>query len=183
MKFGYARVSSSSQDYAAQVEALKAAKCEKIYSEKKSAKNTDRPEFVCLMKAIKLGDTIVVSRLDRLVRSSRDLANVMHELDENGCRFVSLGESWCDTTTDVGKLVMTIMGGIAEFERKLVQSRCAEGIKRAKDRGVKFGRQSVLNPNQRRMVAFRHAQGTTIRDLAKDFNVGVATIVRALKGP
>src|SRR5262249_45996700 len=94
-------------------------------------KNTDRPEFVRLMRAITPGDTIVVSRLDRLVRSSRDLANVMHELDENGCGFVSLGESWCDTTTDVGRLVMTIMGGIAEFERSLIRKRCDEGIERA----------------------------------------------------
>src|SRR5262249_56659422 len=122
-------------------------------------KNTDRPEFVRLMRAITPGDTIVVSRLDRLVRSSRDLANVMHELDENGCGFVSLGESWCDTTTDVGRLVMTVMGGIAEFERKLIRKRCEEGIRRAKRKGTKFGRPTVLDHSQRRRVAERRTTG------------------------
>ena len=112
MKYGYARVSSRSQDHKGQVDNLKAAGCEKIYSEKKSAKNTERPEFLRLMKALKPGDTVVVVRLDRLVRSSRDLANIMHELTEMEVGFVSLRESWCDTTTKFGRLLMTIMGGI-----------------------------------------------------------------------
>jgi DNA invertase Pin-like site-specific DNA recombinase len=121
MKFGYARVSSNTQDHAAQVEALKAAGCERIFSEKASGKSTSgRPEFAKLMKALKHGDVVIVVKLDRLARSSRDLQNILHELQEIGCGFISLGESWCDTTTDVGRLVMTIMGGIAEFERNLI---------------------------------------------------------------
>ena len=135
MKFGYARVSSNTQDHAAQVEALKAAGCERIYSEKASGKSTNgRPEFAKLMKALKHGDVVTVVKLDRLARSSRDLQNILHELQEMGCGFVSLGESWCDTTTDVGRLVMTIMGGIAEFERNLIRKRCEEGIQRANER-------------------------------------------------
>ena len=122
MKIGYARVSSSTQDHAAQVEALKAAGCERIFSEKASGKTTNgRPEFAKLMKALTYGDVVAVVKLDRLARSSRDLQNILHELQEKGCGFVSLGESWCDTTTDVGRLVMTIMGGIAEFERSLIR--------------------------------------------------------------
>jgi DNA invertase Pin-like site-specific DNA recombinase len=118
MRYGYARVSSKSQDYEAQVEALKAADCQKIYSEKKSGKNTkDRPEFNRLMGAIRPGDTVVVMRLDRLARSSRDLANIMHELQEKGCGFVSLWETWCDTTNKFGRLLVTIMGGLNQFER------------------------------------------------------------------
>jgi DNA invertase Pin-like site-specific DNA recombinase len=72
-----------------------------------------------------------LTRLDRLARSSRDLHNILHELKEQGCEFVSLGESWCDTRSDVGRLIMTIMGGIAEFERGLIRSRCEEGIAKA----------------------------------------------------
>jgi DNA invertase Pin-like site-specific DNA recombinase len=151
MKFGYARVSSNTQDHAAQVEALKAAGCERIYSEKASGKSTNgRPEFAKLMKALRYGDVVTVVKLDRLARSSRDLHNILHELQELGCGFVSLGESWCDTTTDVGRLVMTIMGGIAEFERSLIRKRCEEGIQRARRKGTIFGRPSALDPSQRR---------------------------------
>ena len=97
MRNGYARVSSKAQDHAAQVEALKAAGCEKIYSEKQSGKSRDgRPEFGKLMKALLPRDTIVVTKLDRLARSSRDLHNILHELENFSCGFVSLGESWCD---------------------------------------------------------------------------------------
>ena len=94
MKFGYARVSSNTQDHAAQVEALKAAGCERIFSEKASGKSTTgRPEFAKLMKALKPDDVVTVVKLDRFARSSRDLQNILHELQEIGCGFVSLGES------------------------------------------------------------------------------------------
>src|SRR5215831_14985924 len=93
MKFGYARVSSSTQDYAAQIEALKAAGCEQVFSEKRSGKSAkDRPEFNRLMRALAPGDTVVVTKLDRLARSSRDLHNILHELHECQCGFISLGE-------------------------------------------------------------------------------------------
>ena len=138
MKYGYARVSSKGQEYTAQVEALKAAGCERIFSEKASGKSTDgRPEFAKLQKALLPGDTVVVTKLDRLARSSRDLHNIVHELDGLSCGFVSLGESWCDTTTDAGRLMLTIMGGIAEFERGLIRKRTDEGIERARKQGKK----------------------------------------------
>ena len=183
MKYGYARVSSRSQDHKAQIEALKAAGCEIIFSEKKSAKNAERPEFIRLMKALKPSDTVVVVKLDRLVRSSRDLANIMFELDQNNCSFVSLIEAWCDTTTDVGQLVMTIMGGIAEFERKLIHSRCEEGIERGQGAGDQVRPRNALDPSQRREVAQKLANGATVRALQAEYDVGVATIMRALNGP
>jgi DNA invertase Pin-like site-specific DNA recombinase len=182
MRYGYARVSSHGQDYKAQAEALKAAGCEKIYSEKQSAKNTERPEFQRLMRALRPGDTVVVVRLDRLARSSRDLANVMHDLTEMEVGFVSIRESWCDTTTKVGRLLMTIMGGIAEFERELIRERCEEGIARAKAMGRVFGRKPRLDMGQKRKIAQRHAKGATVRDLAEQYEVGVATIHRAING-
>ena len=182
MKFGYARVSSNTQDYAAQVEALKAAGCARIYSEKASGKSTSgRPEFAKLMKALNSGDVVTVVKLDRLARSSRDLQNILHELEEIGCGFVSLGESWCDTTTDVGRLVMTIMGGIAEFERGLIRKRTDEGIDRARKLGKRFGRPERLDDGQKRKIADFYAAGKTIPELAAEYGCGVGTIWRALQ--
>src|SRR5215470_4006445 len=183
MKYGYARVSTKAQDYQAQVEALKAAGCEKIYSEKQSGKSRNgRPEFTKLMKALLPGDTVVVTKLDRLARSSRDLHNILHELQERSCGFLSLGESWCDTTTDIGRLVMTIMGGIAEFERSLIRKRCEEGIERAKRKGTKFGRPTALDTSQKRKIAERYAKGeASMAELAIEYECGEATIWRALQ--
>lgn len=184
MKYGYARVSSKAQDYTAQVEALKDAGCERIFSEKASGKSTNgRPEFAKLLKALLPGDTIVVTKLDRLARSSRDLHNILYQLKELSCGFVSLGESWCDTTTDVGRLMLTIMGGIAEFERGLIRQRTDEGIERAKRQGKKFGRPERLDDGQKRKIAEFYAAGKTMPELAEEYGVGIGTIHRALKGP
>lgn len=175
-------MSSGAQDHTAQIEALKAAGCERVFSEKVSGKSINgRPEFAKLMKTITQGDVLVVSKLDRLARSSRDLQNILHDLQELGCGFVSLGESWCDTTTDVGRLVMTIMGGIAEFERSLIRKRCEEGIQRARRKGTKFGRPAALDHSQRRRLAERYAAGETLAQLAREYEVGEATVWRALQ--
>lgn len=182
MKIGYARVSSKGQNYQGQVAALKAAGCEKIYSEKVSGKNTkDRREFGKLMKALLPGDVVVVSKLDRLARSTRDLANILHDIDQTGCQFVSLHEAWCDTTTPVGRLMTTIMGGIGEFERELIKDRCEEGIERAKAKGTKFGRKVKLTLEQRRVAAERYAKGETMAELAVIYKVSEPTIWRALQ--
>jgi DNA invertase Pin-like site-specific DNA recombinase len=184
MRHGYARVSTVKQDYDIQVAALKAAGCERIFTEKASAKNTDgRPEFKRLMKALSPGDTVVVTRLDRLARSSRDLLNILHDLKEGLCGFVSLAEPWCDTTSDIGKLVVTIMSGINEFERSLILSRTEAGIAKARANGKKFGRPSALDVTQKRKIAERYAAGETMAALAMDYDVGEATIFRALQGP
>jgi DNA invertase Pin-like site-specific DNA recombinase len=184
MRYGYARVSTSKQDHAIQVDALKVAGCQRIFTEKVSGKSTDgRTEFKRLMKALNPGDTVVVTKLDRLARSSRDLLNILHDLEQGSCGFVSLGETWCDTTSDVGKLVVTIMSGIAEFERKLITARCEEGIAKARAQGKKFGRPSALDVGQKRKIADRYAEGETMAELAAEYEVGEATIFRALQGP
>ena len=181
-KIGYARVSSNTQDYQDQVEALKAAGCERIYSEKQSGKSTDgRRQFEKLMKELLPGDTVVVAKLDRLARSSRDLHNIIHELDGLSCGFVSLGDDWCDTTTSTGRLVLTIMGGIAEFERELIRKRCEEGIVRAKAKGTKFGRKRSLSPEQVKIAADRYAKGETMAQLAEVYGVSEPTIWRSLQ--
>jgi DNA invertase Pin-like site-specific DNA recombinase len=182
MRYGYARVSSKTQDYTAQCEALRAARCERIFSEKASGKSREgRPEFGKLMKSLLPGDVVVVTKLDRLARSSRDLHNVLHDLAAQQCGFVSLGEDWCNTTTDVGRLILTIMGGISEFERGLIRKRCEEGIARAKRKGTRFGRPSALDAGQRRKIAERYASGETMAELAREYSCGEATIWRALQ--
>jgi len=182
MKYGYARVSSKSQDYAGQVAALEAAGCERIFSEKASGKSTGgRREFEKLKRVLLPGDAVVVAKLDRLARSSRDLHNILHDLGERECGFVSLGEAWCDTTNKFGRLMMTIMSGIAEFERELIRERCEEGIERAKRKGTKFGRPTVLDHSQRRRIAERYAAGETMAELAREYECGEATIWRALQ--
>ncbi|HWZ39090.1 MAG TPA: recombinase family protein [Bradyrhizobium sp.] len=176
--------STSKQDYDLQVEALKAAGCERIFSEKRSGKSTDgRREFSKLMRALVPGDVVVVTRLDRLARSSRDLLNIVHDLEQAGCGFVSLAEVWCDTTTPSGKLLITVLGGIAEFERSLIMARTEAGIAKAREQGKRFGRPSALDAGQRRKIAERYAAGATMAQLAADYEVGEATIFRALQGP
>ena len=177
-------MSSNTQDYQAQVDALKAAGCERIYSEKQSGKSTDgRRQFEKLMRELLPGDIVMVTKLDRLARSSRDLHNIIHELDGLSCGFVSLGESWCDTTTSHGRLMLTIMGGIAEFERSLIRSRCEEGIARAKRKGTQFGRPTRLDAGEKRTIADRYTKGETMEQLAEEYECGVGTIWRALNGP
>jgi DNA invertase Pin-like site-specific DNA recombinase len=183
MKIGYARESSESQDHAAQVDALKAAGCERIYSEKASGKSTNgRPELAKLLKRLEPGDVVMVTKLDRVARSARDLLNIVHDLKDRDCGFVSLGDSWCDTTNEMGRFMLTVMSGIAELERDLIRKRCQAGIERAKAKGTKFGRRSVLDAGQRKRIAERYAAGETMRELALDYDCSEPTIWRALQG-
>jgi DNA invertase Pin-like site-specific DNA recombinase len=183
MKIGYARVSSDTQDYAAQVEALKLAGCGQIFSEKASGKSVNgRPVLAKLLKRLEPGDTMVVVKLDRVARSARDLLNIVHDLKDRDCGFVSLGDSWCDTTNEMGRFMLTVMSGIAELERDLIRKRCQAGIERAKAKGTKFGRSSVLDAGQRKRIAERYAAGETMAELARDYACGEATIWRALRG-
>ena len=133
------------------------------------------------MKAMNPGDTVVVTRLDRLARSSRDLLNIVHELKEAGCEFTSLREAWRDTTTPAGRLMLTVLSGIAEFERELIIERTADGIAEARKQGKQFGRPSRLDAGQRRKIAERYAAGETMAELAAEYEVGEATIWRALQ--
>ena len=184
MRYGYARVSSDTQDYSAQVEALKAAGCERIYSEKASGKSTNgRPELAKLLKALDPGDVMVVTKIDRVARSALDLLHIVRtEIAGRQCGFVSLGDSWCDTTNEMGRFMLTVMSGIAELERELIRKRCQAGIERAKAQGKQFGRTPVLDAGQRRKIAERYASGETMAELARDYDCGEATIWRALRG-
>jgi DNA invertase Pin-like site-specific DNA recombinase len=179
MRYGYARVSSKSQDYQGQLDALKAAGCDKVYSEKITGKTTDdRRQFKRLMKDLLPGDVVIVTKLDRLARSGRDLHNILHDLDANECGFVSLGEGWCDTTTSVGRLIIAIMAGIAQFERELIRQRCDEGLERARANGVKFGRKPKLSAFQIDEAKRRLEAGESQSDVGRLFGVSHQTIGR-----
>src|SRR4030095_16379853 len=147
-KIGYARVSTQDQNLDLQLRALKKAGCRKIFQEKVSAVTRSRPEFQRMLDQLREGDVIVVWKLDRLARSTRDLLETMETIREAGARFQSLSEPWADTTTHAGKMIMTVFAGIAEFERDLIRERATAGRKAAMKRGVRFGRPPKLNSDQ-----------------------------------
>jgi DNA invertase Pin-like site-specific DNA recombinase len=176
--YGYARVSTNGQDLSSQEAELMAAGCTKVFKEKVSGAKTDRAELAKLLHKIESGDVLVVTRLDRLARSTRDLLNVIAALTERGAGFKSLKDTWADTTSPHGRLMLTVLGGLAEFERELIRACTGEGRKRAKDRGVRFGRPAALTPQQRQEVIQKLVQGETQADVALSFNVSQATISR-----
>src|SRR5262252_916763 len=178
--YGYARVSTNGQDLAAQEAELLAAGCAQVFKEKVSGAKTDRAELAKLLHKIGSGDVLVVTRLDRLARSTRDLLNVIAALTERGAGFKSLKDTWADTTSPHGRLMLTVLGGLAEFERELIRARTGEGRKRAKANGVKFGRPAALTPQERQEAIQKLAQGEVQADVAQCFNVSQATISRLI---
>jgi DNA invertase Pin-like site-specific DNA recombinase len=180
---GYARVSTNGQTLEIQHDALKAAGCAKIYAEKLSGARADnRPQLERMLQTLRAGDMVVVTRLDRLARSTRDLLNVLDRITAAGASFKSLADAWCDTTSAHGKLLITILGGLAEFERSLILARTKSGIERARSNGVTFGRPVKLNARQRQLAADRYAAGGRMAAIAAELGVSEATISRALSG-
>lgn len=181
MIYGYARVSTDGQTLDAQREALAAAGAAKVYQEKVSGAAIDRRELGRLLVSLEAGDTLLVTRLDRLARSTLELLRILERVAEAGAGFRSLADTWADTTTPQGRLVLTIMGGFAQFERDLIKARTGEGRARAKARGVKLGRRFKLSHHQRQEALQRRAQGEALADIARSYNVSHSTISR-LKG-
>jgi DNA invertase Pin-like site-specific DNA recombinase len=176
--FGYARVSTDGQTLVSQEAELTAAGCAKIYAEKVSGARSDRAELAKVMKRLARDDLLIVTRLDRLARSTRDLLNILHQLAEKGAKFKSLHDPWCDTSTPQGELMVTILAGFATFERHLIKARTEDGRKRAKDKGVKFGRPRKLTQHQRQEAVDRLAKGESLVDVARTFGVDPTTIGR-----
>ena len=176
--YGYARVSTNGQDLSSQEAELLGAGCAKVFKEKVSGVKTDRAELAKVIRRLEPGDVLIVTRLDRLARSTRDLLNVLATIGERQAGFRSLKDSWADTTTAHGRLMLTVLGGLAEFERELIRARTGEGRKRAKDRGVKFGRPAALTTHQRHEALQRLANGEAQADLARSYGVSQATISR-----
>jgi DNA invertase Pin-like site-specific DNA recombinase len=176
---GYARVSTEGQTLDSQIGALSAAGAGRIYRETASGAKAERKELGRALKAITAGDTLLVTRLDRLARSTRDLLNIVDAIAKAGAGFRSLADAWADTTTPHGRLMLTVLGGLAEFERELIRARTGEGRKRARARGVHMGRPPKLTKHQRREALTALSDGSaTQADLARRFNVSQATISR-----
>jgi DNA invertase Pin-like site-specific DNA recombinase len=179
--YGYARVSTDGQSLDAQLKQLRAAGvgAAQIFKEKASGAKTDRAQLRRALKEIDKGDVLLVTRLDRLARSTRDLLNTLAQIADKGAAFRSLGDAWADTTTPHGRLMLTVLGGLAEFERELIRARTSEGRARAKARGVHMGRPPALTRHQREEALQALAKGEASQaDLARRFNVSQATISR-----
>jgi DNA invertase Pin-like site-specific DNA recombinase len=179
MIVGYARVSTDGQSLEHQQSALAAAGCERIFSEKVSGAKTDRQQLAKALAALTPGDTLIVTKLDRLARSTRDLLNTLDAIGKAGAAFKSLGDPWCDTTSAHGRLMLTVLGGLAEFERHLILARTSEGRQRAQARGVRFGRKPSLTPHQQQEALARRTAGEALLvDIARSYAVSHSTISR-----
>jgi DNA invertase Pin-like site-specific DNA recombinase len=175
---GYARVSTQDQNLGGQLDALKAAGATSIYREKVSGARADRPQLGKLMKALKAGDVVVVTKLDRLGRSTRELLDLIDRIGKAGASFRSLGDPLWDTSSAQGRLLSTLLAGIAEFERELIRERTGDGRKRAMAAGVKFGRKRKLSDYQRNEARKRRAAGETLAAIAKSYGTSITMISR-----
>ena len=178
MIYGYARVSIDGQSEAAEVRQLRAAGAKKVFREVASEAKTDRPQLRRLLAEIGAGDVLMVTRLDRLARSTRDLLNTLAAITAKKAGFKSIGDTWADTTTSYGQLMLTVLGGLAEFERDRIRARTGEGRARAVARGQKMGRPFKLTDHQKREAIKRRNKGDTLADIARSYNVSPATISR-----
>ena len=171
MIIGYARVSTDGQTLDTQQAAL-------LFSEKVSGAKTDRAQLARALATLASGDTLVVCKLDRLARSTRDLLNTLAANSDKGASFKSLGDQWADTTTAHGRLMLTVLGGLAEFEHHLILARTSEGRQRAQQSGVRFGRKQKLTVHQQQEALARRAAGEALVDIARSYAVSHSTISR-----
>jgi DNA invertase Pin-like site-specific DNA recombinase len=175
---GYARVSTYGQTLDAQLGQLKAVGCTRIYREKATGARADRKELLKMLRQLAAGDVVVVTRIDRLARSTFDLFAIVKQIADAGARFQSLAEPWADTGTSTGRLMLAVLGGLADVERDLIRTRTAEGRSRATARGQHMGRPASLTPQQQAEARQRRAEGATLRELARSYDVSAATISR-----
>ena len=175
---GYARVSTTGQTLAAQLDELRAAGCAKVYREQASGARAERRELQRLLRTVQPGDLVTVTRIDRLARSTFDLFAIVKAITDAGAQFRSLAEPWADSTTSTGRLMLAVLGGLADVERDMIRTRTAEGRSRAKGRGQHMGRPPVLTPQQAAEARQRREDGATLAELARSYNVSKATISR-----
>jgi DNA invertase Pin-like site-specific DNA recombinase len=175
---GYARVSTADQKLGGQIEALKAAGTVTIYREKVSGVRADRPQLAKLMVSLKAGDVVTVTKLDRLGRSTRELLELIEGISKAGASFRSLGDPLFDTTGAQGRLLVTMLAAIAEFERELIRERTGAGRERAMAQGIKFGRKRKLSDYQRAEAVKRRGAGETLAAIAKSYGVAISMISR-----
>lgn len=178
---GYARVSASDQDPAAQIAALQAAGCDPIYVEHASGATMERPEWRACNRGLGRGDTLTVVRIDRLGRSLADLVSTLDDLSARGVHFRSLAEG-IDTSTALGRMFYQLAGAFAEYERALIRERTRAGIDAARAAGRRIGRPAALTPEQRALARRLRAQGEGVATIARILEVSPSTIRRAVDG-
>jgi DNA invertase Pin-like site-specific DNA recombinase len=177
--FGYARVSTDGQSLGAQVKQLRAAGAEEVFRETASGARADRARLRHALGQLDKGDVLMVTRFDRLARSTRDLLNTLSAIAGKGAGFRSLNDTWADTTTAHGRLMLTVLGGLAEFERELIRARTGEGRARAVANGVRLGRKPTLTHHQQlEAIKRRNARKETLGEIARSYNVSRWTISR-----
>jgi DNA invertase Pin-like site-specific DNA recombinase len=181
MRLGYARVSTEDQTLDLQRSRLTRAGCERLFEEKISGTARSRPALERVLVELRAADFLVVTRLDRLARSTTELLRIAQAIEEKRAGLQSLEEPWTDTTSPAGRMVLTVFAGIAEFERALIRQRTEEGQTAAKKRSVPFGRARKLRPDQQDLVRRLIEEGKSVSDVARTFNVHPATIYRCLE--
>ena len=177
MLIGYARASTTDQSLEEQIERLKTAGCQKVYQEKQTKLDRHRVELEKMLQEIQMGETLLITSPDCLVRSSHDLFSITRKIEAKGASFKSLNGPWADSTNTTGKFLFTVFRGLFELEQNLVKEGCLLTHKR----GTKFGRKNKLTPYQQDQVSSMIREGQSIRVIARHFNVGVATIDRIKK--
>ena len=180
---GYARVSTYGQTLNTQLDQLRAAGCSSrnIYREKVTGARADRRELLRMLDRLTPGDVVTVTRIDRLARSTFDLFAIVKRIVDAGGQFRSLAEPWADTGTSTGRLMIAVLGGLADVKRDLIRTRTAEGRSRAKARGKHMGRPSSLTPAQQKEATRRRAEGATLQELADSYDRSISTMRRATR--
>ena len=177
--YGYARVSTQDQDLGVQRDALTAAGCSLLYAEKISGKSADRPELKAMLGALQPGDLVIVTRIDRLARSLMDLLNIMKAIGEKGAGFKSLAESWADFSNPVGRMIIGVMGSLAEYERSLILARTDAGRRRAKAEGRRIGGPNpTISAEARTQAAAMVAAGVSMTKAAAACGMSRASVKR-----
>ena len=179
-KVGYARVSSTGQSLEIQLDKLDAVGCDRVFKEKRSGTTDKRPQLRECLRYLREGDTLVVSRLDRLARSTLHLHQIAEQLRADKVELVVLDQA-IDTSTPTGRLLFSMLGAISEFETALRSERQMDGIAKAKSRGVRFGRKASLTAEQVTELRQRRAAGALVPELMRSYGVSKATVYRALE--
>lgn len=181
MKIGYARVSTADQNLDLQIDALQQAGCERIYQDTITGSSTKRPEFDKMIDALRSGDVLTVWKLDRIGRSLKHLLQIADDLQEKGIHLHVITQG-IDTTTPAGKMLFSIMGSIAEYEKSLIQERVQAGLKAAKARGRVGGRPSSLNSEQKKqIVAMYQSKACGVAAIAGTFGVSRPTVYKVVR--
>lgn len=173
---GYARVSTTDQDLEAQIQQLQDAKCDRIFQEKESGAKSDRPALSEMLRYVREDDVVIVSKLDRIARSTKHLLEILELLESRKVPFRVLNIQ-LDTATATGKLMLTMLGAVATFEREMMLERQTEGIKIAKGRGVYTGRQPTARKKSDRVLELL-ALGRTKKSVADELKIGIASVYR-----